>query len=117
MKRPLYLAAGWLSFGAGTAGIFLPLLPTVPLYILAAFCFARSSPRLEAKLLSDPRYGPHLVAWREKGIVSRKGKIAASIAFAASIALGFAILTLPWSLIPPATAAICLGWLWTRPEA
>jgi uncharacterized protein len=117
VRRPLYLAAGWLSFGAGTIGIFLPLLPTVPFYILAAFCFAHSSPALEAKLMNHPRYGPHLVAWRQKGIVSRKGKIAASMAFAGSIALGFAFMALPFSLIPPLTAAICLTWLWRRPES
>jgi uncharacterized protein len=117
IKRPLYLAAGWLSFGAGTLGIFLPLLPTVPFMILAAFYFARSSPQLEARLMNHPRYGPHLVAWREKGVVSRKGKIAASFAFALSIVIGLAFMRLPWSLIPPITAAICLTWLWQRPES
>jgi uncharacterized protein len=116
IKRRLYLGAGLLSMGLGTVGIFIPLLPTVPFMILAAFCFARSSPALEAKLLNHPRYGPHLVAWRDKGVVSRKGKVAASIAFAISVALGFLMMRLPWSLIPPLTAAICLTWLWQRPE-
>jgi uncharacterized protein len=117
VKRPFYLAAGWLSAGAGTVGIFLPLLPTVPLYILAAFCFARSSPALEAKLMNHPRYGPHLVAWRERGIVSRRAKLSATAAFAASIAVGFLALSLPWSLIPATVAVICGSWLWQRPEA
>ncbi len=102
--------------GLGMVGIFVPLLPTVPFMILAAFCFARSSPVLEAKLLNNPRYGPHLVAWRAKGIVSRKAKWSATAAFAASIAIGFATLSLPWASLPPATAAICLAWLWRRPE-
>jgi uncharacterized protein len=117
IKRRVYLAAGMLSFGLGSVGIFLPLLPTVPLYILAAFCFARSSPALEAKLMNHPRYGPHLVAWREKGVVSRKGKISATAAFAASIFVGFLMLSLPWSLIPAGVAVICGTWLWRRPEA
>lgn len=117
IKRRLYLAAGLLSLGLGSAGIFLPLLPTVPLYILAAFCFARSSPALEAKLMNHPRYGPHLVAWREKGIVSRRAKLSATAAFAASMVVGFVALSLPWSLIPTAVALICGTWLWRRPEA
>jgi uncharacterized protein len=116
IKRRLYLGAGILSVALGAIGTFLPLLPTVPFMILAAFCFARSSPALEAKLMNHPRYGPHLLAWREKGVVSRKGKIAASFAFAISIALGFATMRWPWSLIPPVVAVICLGWLWQRPE-
>ncbi len=117
MRRPLYLGAGWLSLGMGTLGIFLPLLPTVPLYILAAFCFARSSPALEARLLNHPRYGPHLVAWRERGVVSRRAKISASAAFAASMVVGVFALSLPWSLIPIAVGLICGTWLWNRPEA
>jgi uncharacterized protein len=117
IKRRLYLAAGWASVGLGTVGIFLPILPTVPFMILAAFCFARSSPALEAKLLNHPRYGPHLVAWREKGIVSRRAKLSATAAFAASIAIGFLALSLPWSLIPAGIALICGSWLWRRPEA
>jgi uncharacterized protein len=117
IKLRLYLAAGLASMGLGTLGIFLPLLPTVPLYILAAFCFARSSPALEAKLMNHPRYGPHLLAWREKGVVSRKGKLSATAAFAASILVGFLMLSLPWSLIPAGVAIVCGTWLWNRPEA
>ena len=109
--------AGLASAGLGAVGAFVPLLPTVPLLILAAFCFARSSPRLEARLMRHPRYGHHLVAWRSKGVVSRRAKWSASAAFVVSIAIGFATLALPWSLVPVAAAAICLTWLWRRPEA
>lgn len=87
MKRHFYLVAGWASLGLGAIGAFLPLLPTVPFVILAAFCFARSSPRLEAWLLTHPHFGHHIVAWREKGAISRKGKVAATLAFAFSIVL------------------------------
>src|SRR3546814_13575323 len=73
MKRHFYLVAGWASLGLGAIGAFLPLLPTVPFVILAAFCFARSSPRLEKWLLTHPHFGHHTVAGREKGAISRKG--------------------------------------------
>jgi uncharacterized protein len=116
LKQRVYLLCGFASMALGTIGIFLPLLPTVPFMILAAFCFARSSPRLEAKLMSHPRYGPHLVAWREKGVVSRRAKLSATAAFAASIFVGFITLSLPWSLIPAGVAVICGSWLWNRPE-
>ena len=106
-----------LALGTGTIGIVLPLLPTVPFYILAAFCFARGSPAWEARLFAHPRYGPHLVAWRTRGAISRKGKIAATMAFAVSIALGLWLIPWPWWLLPPAVALVCLSWLWTRPES
>lgn len=110
-------AAGLAALATGTIGIVVPLLPTVPLYILAAFCFARGNRAWEARLLAHRHYGPHLLAWREKGAVSRKGKIAATLAFAMSIAIGLWTLAWPWMLVPPAVAVLSLGWLWTRPEA
>ena len=55
--------------------------------LVAAWAFSRSSPRLEAWLLNHPHFGHHIVAWREKGAISRKGKIAATAAFALSIVL------------------------------
>jgi len=117
IKRQLYLIAGLSALTLGTVGIVLPLLPTVPFMILAAFCFARSSPALEARLMNHPAFGHHLVAWREKGVVSRRGKWSATTAFGVSIAIGLVALALPWSLIPVGVAIVCLGWIWRKPEA
>jgi uncharacterized protein len=114
--RPLYLAAGWLSLALGVLGLALPLLPTVPFVILAAFCFARSSPKLEAWLLANPSFGPHIIAWRENGAISRKGKWAATFAFAFSIALAFYFIKWPYYLAPCIAAAITGTWIWTRPD-
>lgn len=116
MKRHLYLIGGWLSLALGAIGAVLPLLPTVPFVILAAFCFARSSPRLEAWLVTHPTFGPHIVAWRDRGAISRKGKLAATLAFAASIVLALVVAPWPWMLAPIVAAAIGGTWIWTRPE-
>jgi hypothetical protein len=94
----------------GAAGVVLPLLPTVPFILLAAFCFARSDERLARRLEEHPAFGPHIAAWRTSRAVSRKGKRAAWTAFAVSAALGFLLLPLPWSLVP--LAAACAGSLW-----
>ena len=117
MLRIGFLVGGLLSLLLGGIGVFLPLLPTVPFVILAAFCFARSSPRLERWLVGHERFGPHIVAWRSKGAISRAGKQAALVAFAASAAAGFALLALPWSLLPAAAALIGASWVLSRPAA
>src|SRR3546814_3751574 len=100
MKRPFFRVGGWSSLGLGALGAFLPLLPTVPFVILAAFCFARSSPRLEAWLVTHPQFGHHIVAWREKRAISRKGKMAATAAFAVSILLAAMFSPWPWVMAP-----------------
>jgi uncharacterized protein len=116
IRRIAYLSAGIISVALGAIGAFLPLLPTVPFLILAAFCFARSNPVWEQKLLNHPRYGATLRAWREKGVVSRRAKLAATGAFVMSAVLGFAMLSVPWSLIPLCVGLVCGTWLWLRPE-
>jgi hypothetical protein len=116
MIRLAYLVTGIISLLLGGIGAVVPLLPTVPFVILAAFCFARSSPKLEAWLLDHKHMGPHVRAWRSRGAIGRRGKIAALAAFAASAAIGLATLPSPWSLLPLAAAGIGGTWIATRPE-
>lgn len=119
MGRSILLASGVTSLALGLLGVLLPLLPTVPFVLLAAYCFARSSPRLERWLLEHPQFGPHIRNWRATRLISRTGKRAAWTAFAISAAIG--LLTLPgwWNLIPAAVG--CVGSLFiarvrTTPE-
>lgn len=67
--------------------------------------------------MTHPHYGQHLVAWREKGVVSRRAKWSATAAFAVSILIGVATLAFPWILVPPTVAAICASWLWMQRES
>lgn len=117
MARLLYLLLGWASLLLGAAGTVLPLLPTVPFVILAAFFFARGSPALERWLVEHRRFGPHIRAWRSRGAISRKGKAAALACFGLSAAVGLLLLAFPWSLLPLTAAGIGGSWIAMRPEA
>ena len=117
MKRLLYLSIGLLSCAAGLVGIFLPLLPTVPLMILAAFCFARSSPDLERRIVEHPKFAHHIAAWRSRGAISRKGKAAAIGAFAANALFGALVLTFPAMMLPIMAGLVGGGWILTRPTS
>ncbi len=79
MKKTLYLMAGHLSIILGTIGFFLPVLPTVPFILLAAFCYSKSSTKLHQWLLTHKYFGPPLVDWEENGTIGLKAKWLASI--------------------------------------
>lgn len=74
VKRVLIII-GLLSVVLGVAGIFLPLLPTTPLLLLAAWCFVRSSPRLYEWLLNHPRLGEYVRNFRENRAIPLRVKI------------------------------------------
>jgi hypothetical protein len=115
--RIFYLIGGFLAVALGVIGVVLPLLPTVPFMILAAYCFARSSPRFEAMLLENPSFGPHIVRWRDHGAISRRGKQAATLGFIVSAGLGLAFAPWPYLLVPPLAGLIGGAWIWRRPDA
>lgn len=85
--RAFYLVLGLGFVGLGFVGAFLPVLPTTPFLILAAACFARSSRRLEAWLMDHSRFGPLLVAWRDRGAIPMRAKWASLIGCAAGFAI------------------------------
>jgi uncharacterized membrane protein YbaN (DUF454 family) len=73
--RHLLLAAGFVAVGLGVAGIFLPLLPTTPFMLLAAACFARSSPRFHRWLLGHRTFGPIVSEWERHRAIPWRTKL------------------------------------------
>lgn len=114
--RPLWLAAGTLAAGLGLIGIVVPLLPTTPFMILAAACFARSSPRLHDWLWHHRIFGPAIRDWREHGAIPRKAKIISIVAMAAAFGLSLA-LGLDWTILAAQALVLALmgSWIVTRP--
>ena len=83
-RRHLWLAGGHVALALAIAGAFLPVLPTTPFLLLAATCYSRGSERLERWLLTHPRFGPPLVAWREGGVIAPRAKALAVALIVAS---------------------------------
>lgn len=77
--RYLLLACSWISCALGFVGIVIPVLPTTPFLLLAAFLFAKSSPRCHAWIVSTKVYKNYVEAFKESGgmPVSQKVKVLA----------------------------------------
>jgi uncharacterized protein len=73
----IWTLAGVLCLVVAAIGVPLPLLPTTPFVILAAFCFSKSSPRLHAWLLQNRIFGPGLRRWNEQQCIARRSRVMA----------------------------------------
>lgn len=93
-QRGFWFVVGSLAMVLGAIGVVLPVLPTTPFIILAAFAFGKSSPRLQAWLENNPTFGPMILAWREHGAIAPRYKATSIIMMACffgfSLWMGFA---------------------------
>lgn len=96
-QRALWLATGVLSLATGIVGIFVPVLPTTPFVLLAAFCYSRASLRLHAMLVGHRLFGPLIREWHESHSIPPRAKIAGltlmAMSFASSI---YVVRDRPW---------------------
>lgn len=107
--RPLLFILGWLLFALGFAGVFLPVLPTTPLMLLALWCFARSSDRFHGWLYTHKVFGPPLQQYREHGVIPLVAKFFAVLFMIASLIYLFVFLESATWLKALVTVLMALG--------
>ncbi|MDQ2090302.1 YbaN family protein [Marimonas arenosa] len=113
----IWAALGLVCVGLGLIGIVLPILPTVPFMLLAAFLFARSSERLHNWLLSHPTFGPPIVDWQMRGAINPRVKRVATLSIAAVFGISLALGLKLWLLaLQAAILSAVLTFIWTRPN-
>lgn len=108
---------GIASLASAGVGVIMPLWPTTPFLLLAGWAFARSSPRLDAWLNTHARFGPLLLAWRERGAIPRSAKVAAGASLSASWAGLWMAQMSSVALVGSGLMLACVGlWLFSRPS-
>lgn len=116
--RVLWHLFGWSNVAAGAVGVFLPLFPTTPFLLVAAWAFARSSDRAHSWLHSHPRFGPLLEAWRRHRAIPRRAKILAVASLGASLGIAAVAGAPAWALAVQALVLSGVGlYLVTRRDA
>ena len=116
--RIVFTGAGLLSLALALLGVVLPLLPTTPLVLLAAFFFSKASPRLHAWLLRNRLLGPMIADWQRNGVIRPRAKLAATVVM--TLLCGY---TTGWVPIAPVLKMVVLGvcgsvllYIWSRPS-
>lgn len=119
LMRLAYLVLGLVLLATGIVGMFLPLMPTTIFLILAAWCFSKSSQRLENWLLGHAVLGPTIVNWRQHGVIPPRAKAMACAGMALGLVIfWFAAHPAPWLLLlVAAILGACAWYVLSRPSA
>ncbi|MCT4701696.1 DUF454 family protein [Enterobacteriaceae bacterium H20N1] len=96
MQRTILIIIGWLAVVLATFGVVLPLLPTTPFLLLAAWCFARSSPRFHHWLLYRSWFGGYLRHWQKHRALPPGAKPKAMIFIAITFAVSLYLVNILW---------------------
>lgn len=115
LQRWIWLVCGFVCVATGIVGLVLPLLPTTPFVLLAAYCFSRGSARCEHWLLTHPRFGPLVRDWRANHAVPLRAKQLATGMMALSAIASWWVLPPHVRWIPGACCAAVAVWLWRLP--
>ena len=107
-KRLLFLVVGCISLALGCVGIVLPILPTVPFFLLTVFCFANSSQKMHDWFVNTQMYHKHLESFVQKKGMTKKTKATILTPVTALMAVGFFLMARKGIWIP----CIILGVVW-----
>ena len=106
-KKAILIAVGCICLALGSIGIVLPILPTIPFFMVTAFCFGKSSERLHNWFTSTQMYKKHLQSFVEKKGMLLKTKLTILITVTLIMALGFVMM----SKVPVGRVILAVVWV------
>lgn len=107
LSHGLWAAGGFLFFALGMAGVVLPILPTTPFILVADFCFARSSDRLNSWFKGTKVYKMVLEGYMTKRSMTLRAKLTILVPVTVLLAVGFAMM----GSVPVGRAIVAIVWV------
>lgn len=85
--KVIWFIIAWISFALGIIGAFIPILPTTPFLILAAFLFSKSSPRFHKWILELPIAGDGIRDWQYNRVIRTRAKVLCTLMIILSVSV------------------------------
>ncbi|MCK8515828.1 YbaN family protein [Methylonatrum kenyense] len=118
LARYCWCLFGTACVGVGAVGVIVPLLPTTPFLLLAAWAYARGSERWRLWLVNHPRLGPCIRAWQQSRAIPRRAKGLAIVSLLFSLVVALWLALPPVALAAQAAALLAVAiFLLSRPTA
>jgi uncharacterized membrane protein YbaN (DUF454 family) len=116
MHKGIFFLLGWLCLIMAYIGVILPGIPFSIFLLGAAYCFAKSSPKMHCWIYGHPRFGPFLINWTEKKVFPRKMKYLMIVTMLTTVAFLW-LTTPPKGVILSAVFMFLVAvWAWRYPD-
>lgn len=117
MKKAAFFVLGWLCLIMAYIGLVTPGIPFSIFLVGAAYCFARSSKKMENWIYNHRHFGPFLINWEKKRVFPKKGKYAMILVMSSSVVFMSLFVPLKGVMFSGAFMALVAIWAWRYPDS
>ena len=117
MKKTFFFISGWFCLIMAYVGIITPGIPFSIFLVGAAYCFARSSKKMENWIYSHKTFGPFLLNWEKKRVFPQKGKYAMIAVMTSSLVIMYFTIPLKGVIYSGVMMLLVAIWAWRYPSS
>jgi len=116
MKNVLWKLLGFVSLGLAYIGLIVPGIPFSIFLVGAAYCFAKSSPKMHTWIYNHPQFGPFLTNWTEKKVFPRKMKYLMIVTMISTLAVVWLTAPITGVILSAVCMSLVAAWAWRYPD-